>query len=68
MYFDLEFNKRDNPGRNADEMVDILVSVIFSVLFDKYTIEGKQDWIMESDSSTDGMFLHPSRFVAFTFS
>ncbi|CAA7410967.1 unnamed protein product [Spirodela intermedia] len=52
LYFDLEFNKRDNPERNADEMVDILVSVIFSVLFDKYSIEGKQDWIMELDSST----------------
>ncbi|MQL80514.1 hypothetical protein Taro_012973, partial [Colocasia esculenta] len=59
LYYDLEFNKRDNPGRNADEMVDILVSVTFRVLFDKYSIHGNHDWIIELDSSTEGMlYIH----------
>ena len=58
LYFDLEFNKIENPERNADEMVDTLVAVTFSVLFDKYSIEGKHDWIIELDSSTPGMFIY----------
>jgi DNA-directed primase/polymerase protein len=40
--------------RDADEMVDILVSVIFSSLRDKYSIEGHEEWITELDSSTEG--------------
>ncbi|XP_078446317.1 DNA primase [Wolffia australiana] len=56
LYFDLEFSKLDNPERNADEMVDTLVTVIFSLLFDKYSIEGKREWIMELDSSTTEKF------------
>jgi DNA-directed primase/polymerase protein len=40
--------------RDADEMVDILVSVIFHSLCDKYSIEGHEEWITELDSSTEG--------------
>lgn len=54
MYFDLEFNQKVNEGRNVDEMVDILISVIVEALHDKYAIEGKEDWIVELDSSTKG--------------
>lgn len=41
-------------NRDADEMVDILVAIIFSALRDKYSIEGHEEWITELDSSTDG--------------
>ncbi|KAL7003486.1 hypothetical protein U1Q18_004640 [Sarracenia purpurea var. burkii] len=54
LYFDLEFNKRDNAEKNGDEMVDLLISVVFDALSDKYSIEGDRDWIVELDSSTDG--------------
>ncbi|CAK7338732.1 unnamed protein product [Dovyalis caffra] len=52
LYFDLEFNKRDNVERNGDEMVDLLISVILEALLEKYSIQGNRDWIVELDSST----------------
>jgi hypothetical protein len=55
LYFDLEFSRRDNAERNGDEMVDLLISVTLEALFEKYSIQGNQDWIVELDSSTAGM-------------
>ncbi|KAL6138186.1 hypothetical protein ACLB2K_004732 [Fragaria x ananassa] len=40
LYFDLEFNKKDNTDRNGDEMVDLLISVVFEALLEKYSIQG----------------------------
>ncbi|XP_052205564.1 uncharacterized protein LOC127810238 isoform X2 [Diospyros lotus] len=56
LYFDLEFNKRDNIEKNGDEMVDLLISVVFDALFEKYSIEGDHGWIVELDSSTEEKF------------
>lgn len=56
IYFDLEFDKRLNKKRDADEMVDILVAVTFSALHEKYSIEGHEEWIIELDSSTEEKF------------
>ncbi|XP_010261356.1 PREDICTED: DNA-directed primase/polymerase protein isoform X3 [Nelumbo nucifera] len=56
LYFDLEFNKRANDGKNGDEMVDLLISIILDALFDKYSIQGNQEWIIELDSSTEEKF------------
>lgn len=54
MYFDLEFNQKVNEGKDVDEMVDILISVILEALHEKYAIEGQEEWIVELDSSTKG--------------
>ncbi|KAJ6752628.1 DNA-DIRECTED PRIMASE / polymerase PROTEIN [Salix koriyanagi] len=56
LYFDLEFSRRHNVERNGDEMVDLLISVILEALFEKYSIQGNQDWIVELDSSTAEKF------------
>ncbi|KAK9021812.1 hypothetical protein V6N11_011781 [Hibiscus sabdariffa] len=56
LYFDLEFNKRDNLGRDGDEMVDLLIIVILEALLEKYSIIGNQDWVVELDSSTEDKF------------
>eukprot|EP00268_Persea_americana_P009195 TRINITY_DN13650_c2_g1_i2.p1 TRINITY_DN13650_c2_g1~~TRINITY_DN13650_c2_g1_i2.p1 ORF type:complete len:630 (-),score=102.26 TRINITY_DN13650_c2_g1_i2:433-2322(-) len=56
LYFDLEFNKKVNPGKDGAEMVEILISVIFESLHDKYSIHGTYDWIIELDSSTEEKF------------
>ncbi|KAJ0967846.1 hypothetical protein J5N97_024763 [Dioscorea zingiberensis] len=56
LYFDLEFDKKVNPGRNVDEMVDILISFTLSTLFNKYCIQGSEDWVLELDSSTEEKF------------
>lgn len=59
LYFDLEFNKRVNIGKNGDEMVDLLIAVVLKALHEKYAVHGDRDWIVELDSSTEGMsFLH----------
>jgi hypothetical protein len=55
LYFDLEFNKRVNAENNGDEMVDLLISIILEALHDKYSIQGNLKWIVELDSSTEGM-------------
>lgn len=36
-------------------MVDLLISVILEALFEKYSVQGNQEWIIELDSSTEGM-------------
>ncbi|KAL7146256.1 hypothetical protein ABFS83_06G028200 [Erythranthe nasuta] len=56
LYFDLEFNKRENAGKNGDEMVDLLINVIFDALLEKYSIRGTEDFIVELDSSTEEKF------------
>ncbi|XP_028799436.1 DNA-directed primase/polymerase protein isoform X3 [Neltuma alba] len=56
LYFDLEFNKRVNPGKDGDEMVDLLITVILEALNEKYFICGDPEWIVEMDSSTDEKF------------
>ncbi|ONM56968.1 DNA primases [Zea mays] len=56
IYFDLEFDTRLNKKRDTDEMVDILIAVVFSALRDKYSIEGHEEWITELDSSTEEKF------------
>jgi hypothetical protein len=44
-----------NAENNGDEMVDLLISVILEALHDKYSIQGNLKWIVELDSSTEGM-------------
>ncbi|CAA0812942.1 DNA primases [Striga hermonthica] len=56
LYFDLEFNKRENIGRDGDEMVDLLINVIFDLLLEKYSIQGTADFVVELDSSTEEKF------------
>ncbi|XP_050225138.1 uncharacterized protein LOC126674696 [Mercurialis annua] len=56
LYFDLEFNRRENAGNNGDEMVDLLISVVLEALLEKYLIQGNCDWIVELDSSTEEKF------------
>ncbi|CAI8593719.1 unnamed protein product [Vicia faba] len=56
LYFDLEFNTRVNIGKNGDDMVDLLISVVLEALHEKYEIHGERDWIVELDSSTEDKF------------
>lgn len=58
LYFDLEFNWKDNAEKNGDEMVDLLLSVIFDALCEKYSIQGNHDCVVELDSSTKGMLFY----------
>ncbi|KAG7981428.1 hypothetical protein I3843_05G233600 [Carya illinoinensis] len=56
LYFDLEFNRRVNIDNNEDEMIDLLLSIIFKAFHEKYSIQGNLDWIVELDSSTEEKF------------
>ncbi|XP_051142454.1 uncharacterized protein LOC127259282 isoform X2 [Andrographis paniculata] len=56
LYFDLEFEKRENVGRDGDEMVDLLITVVFDALLEKYSIQGTEDFVVELDSSTEVKF------------
>lgn len=56
LYFDLEFNRKVNVGKNGDEMVDLLISTVLEALHEMYEILGHQDWIVELDSSTEDKF------------
>lgn len=40
-------------------MVDLLISVVLEALHEKYEIHGERDWIVELDSSTEGMTFFP---------
>lgn len=60
MYFDLEFNQKVNEGKDVDQMVDILISVILEALHEKYAIEGQEEWMVELDSSTKGIVAVPT--------
>nr|XP_029148558.1 DNA-directed primase/polymerase protein isoform X2 [Arachis hypogaea] len=56
LYFDLEFDKRVNIGKDGDEMVDLFISVVLEAFQEKYSIHGNLDWIVELDSSTKEKF------------
>ncbi|KAF8044081.1 hypothetical protein BT93_A2147 [Corymbia citriodora subsp. variegata] len=56
LYFDLEFNKKENADKNGEEMVDLLILVVLEVLLDKYSIQGSEEWLVELDSSTEEKF------------
>ncbi|XP_060190078.1 uncharacterized protein LOC132619142 isoform X2 [Lycium barbarum] len=56
LYFDLEFNKRENADKNGDEMVDLLIQVVFDAVKEKYCLEGNNDWVVELDSSNEEKF------------
>ncbi|XP_022141220.1 DNA-directed primase/polymerase protein [Momordica charantia] len=56
LYFDLEYSKRINTGKNGDVMVDSLILVILEALNEKYSIQGSFDWILELDSSNEEKF------------
>ncbi|XP_020689294.1 DNA-directed primase/polymerase protein isoform X2 [Dendrobium catenatum] len=56
LYFDLEFDKRLNIGRNVDEMVDILISVTLTAIYEKYSIQANHELVVELDSSTEEKF------------
>ncbi|XP_009599576.1 uncharacterized protein LOC107776893 isoform X2 [Nicotiana tabacum] len=56
LYFDLEFNKRENADKNGDEMVDLLIQVIFDAVKENYCLEGNDDWVVELDSSNEEKF------------
>ena len=60
MYFDLEFNQKVNEGKDVDQMVDILISVILEALHEKYAVEGQEEWMVELDSSTKGIVAVPT--------
>lgn len=65
MYFDLEYNKKENPDKDGDEMVELLMSVVLEVLNDKYSIQGNPEWIVELDSSTEGMVSYQAGNVVY---
>ncbi|KAF3335584.1 DNA-directed primase/polymerase protein [Carex littledalei] len=56
LYFDLEFEKEVNTNKKEDDMVDILLSVVFDLLLEKYSMQGNEDWVIELDSSTNRKF------------
>ncbi|KAG9147640.1 hypothetical protein Leryth_015739 [Lithospermum erythrorhizon] len=55
IYFDLEFSKKHNINKNGDEMVDLLLLVVFDTLLEKYSIHGDHEWVIELDSSTEAI-------------
>lgn len=65
LYFDLEYNKKENPDKDGDEMVELLMSVVLEVLNDKYSIQGNPEWIVELDSSTEGMVSYQAGNVVY---
>lgn len=65
LYFDLEFNKRENVDKNEDEMVDLLLQVIFDAVKEKYSLEGNNDWVVELDSSNGGRMFTGQFYLAF---
>lgn len=46
-----------NREKDGDEMVDILLEVLFNALYEKYLIQAEKEWIIELDSTTEGGFL-----------
>uniref|UniRef100_A0A7C9CL28 DNA-directed primase/polymerase protein n=1 Tax=Opuntia streptacantha TaxID=393608 RepID=A0A7C9CL28_OPUST len=56
LYFDLEFERMENPDKDGNQMVDLLIAVVFEALYEKYQIQGDQEWIVELDSSTEAKF------------
>ncbi|KAL4563240.1 hypothetical protein LXL04_027280 [Taraxacum kok-saghyz] len=50
------FINYQNAEKNGDEMVDLLILIAFEALFDKYSIEGDTNSVVELGSSTNDKF------------
>lgn len=44
----------ENPDKDGNQMVDLLIAVVFEALYEKYQMQGNKEWIVELDSSTEG--------------
>ncbi|MCO5586812.1 hypothetical protein L7F22_040755 [Adiantum nelumboides] len=56
LYFDLEFDREANTGLDGNELVNLLLSQIAEALHDIYSVEYDPSWVVELDSTTEGLF------------
>ncbi|XP_024523407.1 DNA-directed primase/polymerase protein [Selaginella moellendorffii] len=56
LYFDLEFNRHTNQGADGDAMVDLLLQLLASTLYEAFSIRYNMAWTLELDSSTADKF------------
>ena len=64
----MEFNIKENAEKNGDEMVDLLILIAFEALFDKYSIEGDTNSVVELGSSTNGTHSIKNYYFFFFYS
>ncbi|XP_067130692.1 DNA-directed primase/polymerase protein-like [Centruroides vittatus] len=63
LYFDLEFNKTINPGKNGSEMINIFIEYVCKSLKEKYNIYCDKSNVLWLDASTQNKFSSHLIFV-----
>jgi len=68
LYFDLEFNRKDNSESNGTKMVETFVKVITMFVKQKFDVVCNEDDVLDLDSSTADKFSHHLIFQSLIFS
>ncbi|KAK9830391.1 hypothetical protein WJX72_011482 [[Myrmecia] bisecta] len=56
LYFDLEFGTGFNPDVNGEQLVDLLLQLVFAKIKDKFGLEVDAGCVLELDSTTPAKF------------
>jgi len=68
LYFDLEFNRNENPESNGIKMLETFVKIIIMFIKQKFDLVCKEEDVLDLDSSTAEKFSHHLIFQSMVFS
>lgn len=68
LYFDLEFDHKENPESNGVKMLETFVKIILMFVKQKFDLACNEDDVLDLDSSTVDKFSHHLIFQSLVFS
>lgn len=68
LYFDLEFDVKENPESNGTKMIDTFVKIVILFIKQKFDVVCNEEDVLDLDSSTAEKFSHHLIFQSLIFS
>ncbi|VVC44351.1 Hypothetical protein CINCED_3A021562 [Cinara cedri] len=68
LYFDLEFNRKNNPDSDGNKMIETFVKTIIIFVKQKFDVVCNEEDVLDLDSSTAEKFSHHLIFQSLVFS
>lgn len=68
LYFDLEFNRKENPDSDGNKMLETFVKTIIIFVIRKFDVVCNEEDVLDLDSSTEEKFSHHLIFQSLVFS
>lgn len=68
LYFDLEFDRKENPELNGIKMLETFVKIVIMFVKQKFDVQCYEEDVLDLDSSTQDKFSHHLIFQSLIFS